>query len=234
MPTRAVIIAGAGSTADFIERAFPLVRGAVHEVRALGPHGGDLGAIDAALRAEVARARTDGCRIILGGVSFGAHASALYAASCHPRERPDALACVMPAWTGPPDATAMATAATADLLRERGIPAVLDQLEAQFPGDWVVAELRSAWSDRTATSLTLELRAVAASPSPSTRQLAGIGVPTVVLGVVDDPLHPLEVAQSWAGSIPGAVLATLSRADLGADPSLLGRLAFEALATGSR
>lgn len=234
MPTRAAMIAGAGSTESFIERAFPAVRGVVDEVRALGPHGGDLGAIEAALRAEVAQARTDGWRIIVGGVSFGAHASALYAASCDPWERPDALACVMPAWTGPPDATALASAATADLVRERGIPAVLDQLEAQFPGDWLVAELRSAWGDRTAASLTQELRAVAASPSPSPHQLAGIGVPTVVLGVADDPLHPLAVARTWAGSIPGAVLATLSRADLSTGPSLLGRLAFEGLASGSR
>lgn len=234
MRTRAVIIAGAGSTEDFIERAFPLVQGAVDEVHPLGPHGGDLGAIHAALRAEVTRAHADGYRVIVGGVSFGAHASARYAANAGQRERPDALVCVMPAWTGEPDATAIATTATADLLRERGIPAVLDDLEDQFPGDWVVAELRSAWSTRTADSLISELRAVADCPSPSLRELAGIKLPTTVLGLTDDPLHPIGAARSWAWSIPGASLVTMSRSELSRDPSLLGRSAFRALATASR
>lgn len=229
--TRALIVAGAGSTAEFIGRAFPAFEGVVDEVLPIDPHAGDVEAISATLHSEVARARVDGWRVIIGGVSFGAHASAAYAADCAPDERPDGLACVMPAWTGEPDAIAWATASTASLLQEHGIPAVLDDLEARFPGDWVTAELRLAWGRRRADDLIAELRAVAACPSPSVPALARITMPTVVVGLADDPVHPVKVARAWAAAIPGSVLVTHARAEVGVERGRLGRSAFEALAS---
>lgn len=228
------MIAGAGSSEAFIARAFPAMPTVVDEVIAVAAHRGSAPAVAKALRDEILLARALGLRVIVGGVSFGAHASASHVATCPPRERPDGLVCVMPAWTGNPGAVAAATALTASWLRSRGIQAELARLEAEYPGDWVVSELRASWGPQDDRELAAELESVAVSPGPTRSVLASITVPSVVVGVLDDPLHPIEVAREWSAAIPGCCLQTLSRNELAADRGSLGRSAFGALPIESR
>lgn len=224
------MVTGAGSTAAFIERAFPPVDGVVASVVAIAAHRGDLPAVMSALSTGVLRAREHDRAVIVGGVSFGAHAAATYASTCLGPERPDALACVMPAWTGSPSSAAAATEETAQRLRGLGSEAVLADLRRQHPDDWIVDELLDAWPRFHPAALAAELEAVASCPAPSLEQLGRIRVPTAVVGLRGDPLHPIQVADAWARVIPGARGFALERAQVGAERSLLGRAAFGWLA----
>ncbi len=228
------MVAGAGSSAEFIARAFPVVPMLVDEVFALDAHGGSSHAVAKSLQEEILCARALGLRVVVGGVSFGAHASASHVATCPPQERPDGLVCVMPAWTGNPGVVAAATMLTARRLRSHGIEGELAQLEADFPGDWVVSELRAAWRSQDSRELIAELESVASSSGPTLSSLAAIVVPTVVVGVLDDPLHPIEIAREWSAAMAGASLKTLSRNEIAADRGSLGRSAFSALPIASQ
>lgn len=228
-PTRVVIVAGAGSSAEFVQRSFPAMPGIADEVIAIAEHGGSQGVVADCLGEQVVRAREQRVRIILGGISFGAHASAAYVLSAPRQALPDGLACVMPAWTGEPGPVAAATLATAHRLRVQGVGAVLAELTAAFGSDWVVEELARAWQQRHAGSLAAELSAVAACPSPTLARLRQIGLPTAVVALRGDPMHPAEVATAWASAIPGASLVALDREDLAADRALLGQAALRSL-----
>lgn len=82
-----------------------------------------------------------------------------------------------------------------------GSPAAAASLLAQFDDAEAVRRsvrlVRMAWS----------------APFSSYRELAGIGVPSVVVGAPGDPVHPLALAAEWAAAIPGAVLRTVPARD---------------------
>jgi pimeloyl-ACP methyl ester carboxylesterase len=86
--------------------------------------------------------------------------------------------------------------------------------------DWVTAELLAAWPDRP--TLVAELRAAAAAPGPARCELAALTMPSCVLALRDDPLHPLEVARAWAAALPSAQLVELPRQAPAADRSVFG------------
>jgi hypothetical protein len=69
------------------------------------------------------------------------------------------------------------------------------------------------------------LEAAAEEPAPTTAELAGLDVPVGVAALVDDPVHPLEVAQEWYAALPRSALVTTTLAAFGADPGALGRAA---------
>ena len=50
-------------------------------------------------------------------------------------------------------------------------------------------------------------------------------MPVGVAALVDDPVHPLEVAQEWHAALPRSALVTTTLAAFGADPGALGRAA---------
>lgn len=225
--TRAIMIPGAGSTADFIRRAFPPIPGVVDQVEALDPHHGNAGRALAELRARADRARRHGSRVIVGGVSFGAHVAAQFCADAD--REPEALLAVMPAWSGAPGPIGAATMAWAGQLASSGTEAILGGLQQSYPGDWVVAELSAAWTARPADELAAELAAVAQTQAPTPAELAAVNVPTVVVGLRDDPLHPIEVARAWATSIPKSRLRIIDREGPAADRAILGRVTFDAL-----
>jgi len=157
---------------------------------------------------------------LLAGVSLGAHAAALWAAR---DGRPESLLLAMPAWTGPPDPIAGLTAASADDIERRGRDAVLAGIAAAAPDDWVVEELRRGWSTYTDEQLVATLRAGASSAGPTPAELSAIDVPTAVVALADDPLHPEAVARRWAEAIPGAHLVTVARQAPLTDRGALGR-----------
>lgn len=190
---------GAGSTPEFVLRAFG---GRTREL------GWELVAPDVrgltmprAVEA-IANAEPD----IVGGVSLGAHAAALYA-----MDQRVPLYAVMPAWMGLPRAVAGLTAHTAAEIEQVGVDAVLRRIRAAGD-DWITSELVRAWS--SAPDLAAQLRVAAAQPAPTPIDLASVTGPATVVGLADDPTHPLEVAQAWADQIPEAHLRILPR-DLG-------------------
>jgi pimeloyl-ACP methyl ester carboxylesterase len=221
----AVVLPGAGSSADFVRRAFgrPL-RAAGYRLVAPAPvPGPDL--VRAAFRSLDAAAAEYGSRLrLVGGVSLGAHTAARWAAASGAGL--DGLLLVLPAWTGPPGPVAAATAASADLVERLGTAGAL--AAAGTAVGWVAAELAAAWpayGDRLAASL----RAAAAAPGPTRAELAGLRVPAGLVAFPDDPLHPAAVAHDWAVAIPRAAVREVPLAAPASDRSVLGRAALAAL-----
>jgi pimeloyl-ACP methyl ester carboxylesterase len=209
-----VVVHGAGSSPGVATAAFPEAVSFW-----LAGHGGtppadDDGTTDRLmLAAAVARERP----ALVAGISYGAHQVARWAAAGLPAgvER---LALVMPAWTGPPGVTAAATAAQADEIARVGIGASLRRILEDHPG-WVAEALAASWPLHDRDRIVAALRAVASSTAPTGTELAAISVPTTVVALAGDPLHPESVARRWAEEIPGArlvVTAAASLADLGA------------------
>ena len=221
---------GAGSSPDVVRRLLApcLPPGAA----VLAPplrHGADESA-------RVLRAAARGRDVVLaGGISLGAHALALAAAD-DGLDWPLVLA--MPAWTGPPDAVAAATAVAADGLERRGRAGVLADLAADpvTRDDWVREELERGWSTYDDEGLVAALRAASTSRGPTLEELSRVRGAAAVVALADDPLHPAAVAARWAATIPGAALVEVPRDAPLHDRGALGRAAADALAdlSGSR
>ncbi len=227
--SRAIVLPGSGSDDVFVRAAFaaPLGRlGIPLDAPAPRP-GRDVAAgYRAALDDALASTGGEGGRLLVGGISLGAHVAARWVAGV-PARRLAGLLLALPAWTGPPgDApAALAARASAAQVRAGGIESAL----AGAPG-WLAAELRRAWTGYGA-ELAASLEAAAAEPGPTGRELAGMEVPAGVAALVDDPVHPLAVARAWCRCLPRAALVTTGPAGvagLGADPAALGRAAVRA------
>jgi pimeloyl-ACP methyl ester carboxylesterase len=250
----ALIAHGAGSSADFVRRAFgpPLAAGgfrlASYDLRAHGDssriHDPDRlqlrqHAADLAVLAERLGAR------LLGGISLGAHAAvraalsvqaALMARTAPRSAEPDRLVgllLVMPAWTGDPDAVAAANAVQAAELAAVGTSAVLRRIGEDHPG-WVADELAAAWPRHDPESFVAALRGLARSAAPAVDELARIEVPVGVVALRDDPMHPATVAHRWAEALPRAVLAEVEFAAPATDRSVLGAAAVTAWRRAAR
>jgi hypothetical protein len=187
------------------------------------------------VRREVVRAtHADRPVSLVGGVSLGAHAAALWAARTGATTP---LVLALPAWTGPPADVAALTAASAEELRRAGRDHVLARLEGEHPDDWVVRELARGWIARDEDTLVRALDAAGASAGPTLDELALVRGPAAVVGLHSDPLHPAAVALAWAEAIPVAGAALLARDAPGADRGVLGRTArglLDQLVSGSR
>jgi pimeloyl-ACP methyl ester carboxylesterase len=160
--------------------------------------------------------------VLVGGISLGAHLAVEWALRNPGRCAGVLLA--LPAWTGVPNGApaALSATASADLVRSLGLAGAVDAATADVP-DWLATELRRAWTgygDGLADSLDAAIR-----PSPTAGELAALDVPAGVAGLLDDPIHPVEVARAWASALPRAALCTTRLAILGADPAALGRAA---------
>jgi pimeloyl-ACP methyl ester carboxylesterase len=226
----ALILPGAGSSADFVARAFgPALRNAGYELVTPSPEPGP-GVVAAAWAALDRAAAEHGPALrLVGGVSLGAHLAARWTASRRardPRAGPAGVVLVLPAWTGSPGTVAAATATAADTIDRLGTDGALAAAGTAVP--WVAAELAAAWPGY-GDQLGASLRAAAAADGPSRAELAALPVPAGLVAFADDPLHPYEVAQEWAAAVPRAALRTLHLRDAAADPSILGAEALAAL-----
>lgn len=211
-----ILAHGAGSTAEFLDRAFPVTATQIPTIT-YDDRTGSTEKVAAAL----ARRLTP--NTIVGGVSIGAHAAAK-AASNSP-VTPVGAVFVMPAWLGdpPPDSV---TARSAALVAQYGPEAVLSQLASDplLADDWVTSELGRAWPDRP--SLAAELATAATEPAPTLGELAGLEIPCVVVALADDPVHPVAVARAWADALPQSVLVVLDRNEPAADRSVFAQAAL--------
>jgi pimeloyl-ACP methyl ester carboxylesterase len=165
-------------------------------------------------------ARTAPRPLALAGVSLGAHAAALWAAY-EGHGHVDALGLVMPAWTGEPGIVAHMATATAARVRTAGMSVVLNEIRRESAAAWECDELEIDWPTY-GEHLAPALDAAGRSPAPTPADLARITIPCGVVGVREDPLHPHEVAETWAAAIPHAHLETLDRAKPRDDRSVLG------------
>lgn len=232
-PAVAVILPGTGSNADFIRRAFgPALAAIGLDLVAVEPEPGAC-VVDAAFAAlNEVTGRYD-VRLV-GGVSLGAHVAARWAAATAGAgaagpggtTRLEGLLLALPAWTGPPGAVAAASAHTAHEVRRHGVPlAVAGARRHGVP--WVADELARAWPGYGA-ALADTLEAAARSPGPDLGELARITLPVGLVAFVDDPLHPLAVAEQWASVLPCSALNRLALADCAHDRSALGVAALSA------
>ena len=214
------MLPGSGSDEVFIRSAFAgALAGVGVELVAPAPRRG--ADVVAGYRAALDAAGPG--PVLVGGVSLGAHVAARWAAAA-PRGRVAGLLLALPAWTGPPrDAPAAEAARWTAVQARRGGVAAAVAASAGAPS-WLVAELGRAWAGYGA-GLAPAFEAAAEEPAPSTAELAGLDVPVGVAALVDDPVHPLEVAQEWHAALPRSALVTTTLAAFGADPGALGRAA---------
>ncbi|WP_068277210.1 alpha/beta fold hydrolase [Aldersonia kunmingensis] len=222
----AVVLPGSGSDADFARKAFEPAFDVPH-ITTIAVEPDPRGVI-ASYHAALDDAADRGGPVIAAGISIGAAVALEWAAL-----RPGSAAAViatMPAWTGPPHDAAAAHSArfTADSLRTDGLAAVTAQMRASSPL-WLADALTQSW-ERHGKHLPEALEEAAAYTAPGPELLAGVTTPVGIVGVVDDAVHPIEVAQQWSVLLPKAALAKITLDEVGADPATLGRSGLAALA----
>jgi pimeloyl-ACP methyl ester carboxylesterase len=222
----AVLLPGSGSDEVFVRVALagplraigltvhaPLVRPGRHLVRDY------LRSLDSGRD----RAADLGVPLLVGGVSLGAQAAARWAATRSGDPVLGGLLLALPAWTGQPGnaPAALAAAATADAVRRDGLAATIAATRRRTPR-WLGDELARAWA-RHGDQLADSLSAASATPGPTEAELALLALPAGLVGLRDDPVHPLPVAVRWRHLLPRSALVTTSLQALGRDPTSLGR-----------
>ncbi|MFR9750306.1 alpha/beta fold hydrolase [Nocardia sp. 004] len=217
-PFRVVALPGTGSDAHFVRSAFrPACAARDLELIAVEP---DPRRVVASYRACLDAAAQQG-PVIAAGISLGA-AIALEWAAEHP-DRVAGVITALPAWTGPDTAAcpaALSASTTAAQLRADGLTAVLDRMRADSPR-WLADTLTRSWRAQW-PYLPEALEEAANYLWPSTELLAGFERPVAVITAIDDPVHPVTVAEQWAALIPHAHLHRITLDELGADPAILG------------
>jgi pimeloyl-ACP methyl ester carboxylesterase len=219
-----VLLPGTGSDDDFVYRAFSA---ALHDAGAIvvTPKPQPQRLVDGYRDALDNAART--APIAVGGVSIGAAVATAWALA-HP-DRAVAVLAALPAWTGAPDSAPAAIAArySASVLRRDGIASATAQMRASSP-PWLGDELTRSWVGQW-PSLPDAMEAAAAYVAPTCNELERLAVPMGVAAATDDPVHPVEVGIEWMTAAPRAALRTVTLAEMGADPAVLGAACVSAL-----
>ncbi|HEY9312339.1 alpha/beta hydrolase [Williamsia sp.] len=210
-----VALPGTGSDGDFAGRAF-----ADETIPVIAVDPTENGLINTYLQA-LDDAAADGHRVLAAGVSIGACVAVRWALE-HPTHCSGVLA-ALPPWLGDPATAPAAHSAllTLDHLARTGLDTTIDQMSAATPG-WLATELARSWR-ATAPVLRAMLTEAARYHAPTAEDLAELSVPLSITATIDDPVHPLSVAQTWHHAAPQALLHTITLDDLGADPAVLGR-----------
>ncbi|WP_415974651.1 alpha/beta fold hydrolase [Rhodococcus sp. 077-4] len=221
----AIVLPGTGSDARFAEDAFSAAFDGVGSTTiAVEP---DPAAVVESYFSALDDAASRHGRIIVAGISLGAAVAVRWAAD-HPASIV-ALALALPAWTGDPAGSPAALSAefTARSLRERGLDAVTAAMASSSP-EWLARTLRRSWASQW-PALPDALDEAARFRGLELDELARIDVPAVVIGAVDDAVHPIEVARQWAGALPNCALRTVTLDAVGSDPGCIGRAAVDGL-----
>ena len=233
-PRVAVMLPGSGSSAGFVHRSFgSALRAAGHHLVIVDPVPGPH-VVEDAFR-DLAVAVSCYRPILVGGVSLGAHVVARWAAAgtaCRDGDGGGSdgvagLLLALPAWTGPPGPVAAASAQAAATVRQHGTVGAL-RLARAAGVPWVMDELAAAWPGYGG-ELAATLDATARSSGPTPAQLRSIDVPVGLVAFADDPLHPAEVATQWQTLIPTTAVERLRLADAADDRAVLGAAGVRAL-----
>ncbi|MER8828609.1 alpha/beta hydrolase [Mesorhizobium sp. M0938] len=155
-------------------------------------------------------------RFVAGGISMGA-AIALRLACRHP-DRVAGLLLVRPAWIfGSAPANMQPNAEVASLILGHGP----DKARTIFAQSQTAVRLKRQAPDNLVSLLGFFDRPDSASfaqiladisadgPGVSESDVAGLGVPTLVVGNAVDAVHPLSVAHKLAATIPGATFVEI-------------------------
>ncbi|MFI5559800.1 alpha/beta hydrolase [Amycolatopsis japonica] len=220
-PTTAVVLPGTGSDEVFVRAVFAGPLQALG-IRLLAPPPPPGERLAEGYLEELDRLSDEHGPLLVGGISFGAHLSAEWAAR-NPG-RCTGLLAALPAWNGPAGDRAPASLAarlSADLVAENGVDGALVKSSDGVP-EWLSAELSRAWR-RHGDGLVASLRTAASHPAPSLEDLKGLDVPVGIGACVDDPIHPAAIARAWADALPRAEVGESTLTALGADRESLGR-----------
>ncbi|GGC59781.1 hypothetical protein GCM10011410_10260 [Hoyosella rhizosphaerae] len=221
----AALLPGTGSRADFVRRAFePALKPAEVSLCAIEPDPRDL--IGSSLHALDQAAERHG-PLIVGGISLGAAVGALWA-SRNPHLTTGVVA-ALPAWTGNSHGAPAALSATitAEELSRVGLDGTITAMKASTPG-WLADELEQSWRQLW-PHLPGALLAAASFDKLTAEVLRTIGTPVGIAAAIDDPIHPIAVAHSWAHRLPNSLVETLTLAQIGDNPAVLGDTAIRAL-----
>ncbi|BDD80521.1 hydrolase [Tsukamurella pulmonis] len=113
--------------------------------------------------------------------------------------------------------------ASATLLEERGLDALLAAGEGAVPPPATVGHPPTA-PDVPESLLPALFRGAAASDLPALGEIAGIDVPVSVLAWIDDPAHPVSTAEELSRTLPRATLSVArTPQDVQQWPSVLRR-----------
>jgi pimeloyl-ACP methyl ester carboxylesterase len=228
---RAVLLPGTGSDDVFVRSVFDVPLAAIG-VRTVAPCPSPGPGLGEAFLAELDAAGDEKVgRVLVGGISFGAHLAAEWA--LRNRDRCAGLLLALPAWNGVPDNSPAALAARlgAASVRDHGTEAALRTV-GRSVDPWLVAELGRAWRGY-GDGLADSLLAAADRPAPTLDELATLELPVGVAAFTDDEVHPVSVARAWVDALPRAALCTTRLDIVGADPEALGRAAVLALLRAS-
>lgn len=222
--TTAVLLPGSGSDADFVLRAFAPLTALCERTVGVDAHPPS---VVSGYRTALDAAAAEG-PVLVCGVSLGSAAAARWAL-----DRPDAditLVLTLPPWSGRAAAgtpAALSARVTAETVDEHGAAEAIARMQAGSP-PWLARELSRSWAAHGAF-LAPALREAAGFSAPTEAELAALRARTVVVGAEGDLIHPVGVAESWAGAIDGAALEIVELADLGPDPTTLGRAGLRGL-----
>ncbi|MBO0856508.1 MAG: alpha/beta hydrolase [Nocardia sp.] len=217
-PAVVVALPGTGSDAHFARRAFePACAAADIPLIPVQP---DTRAVVASCRDALDTAARSG-PVLAAGISLGAAIAVEWAAA-----RPESafgVIAALPAWTGS-DTTAcpatLSASVTAAQLRAEGLDRVTERMRASSPawlGEALTVSWRGHWPD-----LPSALDEAAGYAWPEPELLAALAVPVEIVAAADDPVHPIAVAERWSDLIPDARLHSITLAELGTDPGILG------------
>ena len=173
-------------------------------------------------------------RATVGGLSMGASV-ALRLALDHP-ERVELLLLAAPAFGWEPSAAVERFDELADGIEALGVEGILERMRAAGEGRSPASEQRIAsWAAHDRASLVLALRTIGRwAPLRDPAELDELRTSAVVLAWPDDPMHPLELAESCARALR-APLGLLESAEQAlADPPAIGRGFTELLAASRR
>lgn len=203
-PWRALIVHGAGSTgATAAALMQPLLESSSRRPwtpTVLEDRTGQVEMVtDQVARWLRSTADTPGGRVV-AGISLGAHAAILGTGRVAIAAQPTCVIAALPAWLGPPDATAELTQRAATEIADIGIRRTMARIRSQANIDrnWVVAAIQRDWTCYTDEALSRSLAVAALGRAPDATDLEQVGVPVLLLGIEDDPLHPRDVLDSWA------------------------------------
>ncbi|MFT4043912.1 MAG: alpha/beta hydrolase [Gordonia sp. (in: high G+C Gram-positive bacteria)] len=223
-PTALIAMPGTGSDADYVRRAFgPAARMLGVELIATQP-GTDLPHTDFihGYRRILDRAAADHHSVLVGGVSIGAAVALDWALGPIGIAHCAGVLAALPAWSGDPANAVAAYSArvTAATLTQTGLESTIDTMVASSP-TWLSAELSRSWR-ALYPALIGQLQAAAAYIAPDATRIASLRAPLAITAAVDDPLHPLAVAQEWHSAAARADLTEIRLCELGDDARVLG------------